>query len=124
MKKEVVISIGSNTDDAHAQVLGALNWLANVLSEVHCSSIYTTAALHGGSTYTNAVAIGWSDMELSHLQALLKDYEIDCGRDEAMRAQHLVPIDLDVVIYDSEVLKERDFQQNFFTKGYNELNQL
>lgn len=119
---EVAISLGSNTEDAHEQILASLNWLGNVLNEMRSSDVYTTPALHGDSIYTNAVAIGNTNVPLETLKAMLKQHEADCGRNEETRAMHQVPIDLDVVIYGDEVVKEKDFQKEYFQIGFRSLS--
>ena len=58
---------------------------------------------------------------VSQLNALLKQHEIAEGRTDEMRARKQVPIDIDIVIYDGEILRPNDYNQAFFQKGWKEI---
>lgn len=119
--KEVVLSVASNVESRRQMMADALDWLTGVLAPLRCSMLYTTQALHGDSTYLNAVVSGYCDMPFEELHAMFKQHEVDAGRTEEMRSKHFVPIDIDIVIYDGEILKPKDYGQEFFKKGWDEL---
>ncbi|MDO4970797.1 MAG: 2-amino-4-hydroxy-6-hydroxymethyldihydropteridine diphosphokinase [Bacteroidales bacterium] len=119
--KEVVLSVASNVASRRQMMADALDWLTGVLAPLRCSMLYTTKALHGDSYYLNAVVSGYCDMPFEELHAVLKQHEVDAGRTEEMRSRHFVPIDIDIVIYDGEILKPKDYGQEFFKKGWDEL---
>ncbi|MDO4510781.1 MAG: 2-amino-4-hydroxy-6-hydroxymethyldihydropteridine diphosphokinase [Bacteroidales bacterium] len=119
--KEVVLSVASNVAERREQMMRSLSWLTSVLAPMRSSMLYSTQALHGDSTYLNAVVQGYCQLPLAELHALLKRHEVEAGRTEEMRAKKQVPIDIDIVMYDGEILRPRDFTQPFFTKGWQEI---
>ncbi len=120
---EVVMGLGSNHGDRATALSHASHLLSTVLSEYRCSAFYETPAIgtHAYGTYLNAVAIGQTTMAAADLDAKLKSLELAAGRDAAARERGEVPLDIDIVIYDSRILRPRDFSQSFFRIGYNQL---
>lgn len=118
---EVVLSVASNAPNRRQMVDRALEWLTGVIAPLRTSFAYTTPAHHGQSTYLNVVATGYCAFSLPRLQSMLKDYERAAGRTPEVRATHLVPIDVDVVMWEGEILKPKDFHQEFFQKGWQDL---
>lgn len=116
----VVLSIGSNC--GYDNVETGLVWLSETLSDFRASSLYETPAVNGGMRrYINAVVFGSTSETLSNLNLLLKEYERSAGRDEDCRRVGEVPVDIDIVIFNGEVVREWDFRQNYFKIGYSEL---
>ncbi|MCH5224494.1 MAG: 2-amino-4-hydroxy-6-hydroxymethyldihydropteridine diphosphokinase [Muribaculaceae bacterium] len=115
----VVISIGSNCGDRYKNVETALEWLKSILIEVQCSEIYETpCALKSGSPYVNAVLKGVYQGLGYDLEERLKEKEHQMGRNVECRKRGEVPVDIDIVVMDGEVVKEWDFRQKFFQIGY------
>lgn len=53
MRKKYVISIGSNSNDAFANVGKAIDYLCKILEDSRSSSVYTTPSIKkDGSIYT------------------------------------------------------------------------
>ena len=93
------IGLGSNAPDREAQINRAIDFLRGYLSKCSVSSIYESAAINGtDSSYLNAVVHGRSSKE-----------------------KGVVPIDLDLVIYDMRILRPKDFERHYFNIGYREL---
>ena len=116
---EAIFSIGSNCGNRHAFVSEGLKWLANLLSDFRCSSIYATPDCHGGfKEYLNAVVYGKTSRSKKELEILCKKYEAECGRNESMRNAGQVPVDIDIVIYDGDILRPNDYKRDFFKIGY------
>lgn len=100
----------------------ALHWLSGQLSGFRHSSVYATPDYHGGQReYLNAVAIGHTTLDALELERLSKNYEICNGRDQEARSNGEVPIDVDLVVFDKEILRNKDFRCEFFLKGYREI---
>lgn len=119
---EVVVSIGSNFGDRKSMVGMAIDWLSKELSDFRSSRIYETPSEgHVGSNYMNAVCEGVTRMSRENLENLCKEYERCAGRDSECRAKGNVPIDLDIVIYDGEVVRPTDYRRSFFKIGFGEL---
>lgn len=102
---EVVFSLGSNFGDRKANVEAGIMWLSSLLSEFEVSDVYATPDCLGSQKeYLNAVAKGYTKINPKQLDRLCKDYEAQCGRDDRARAANNVPIDIDLVIYSSQIL--------------------
>jgi 2-amino-4-hydroxy-6-hydroxymethyldihydropteridine diphosphokinase len=120
MSSEVVISVGSNVN--YGNVAKACGWLTTVLENAYCSRLYETPAVNGkGRPYVNAVISGYINSDLDQFNMILKEYEISAGRDDSCRKAGIVPIDIDIVVFKGEVIREWDYRQTFFKIGYSEL---
>ncbi len=86
------------------------------------SRIYETPEIHGRDiTYMNAVASLETSMELDELITLFKAYELSSGRDQLCRIEDKVPIDIDVVMWNDDVIRPKDFSSSFFALGFSDL---
>lgn len=122
MSHNVVLSLGSNHGDRKANVLSAVEWAKAILDFCCVSSVYETEEIHGkGSPYYNCVIGGTVDVSYENLIESTKRYELDNGRDSLARSAGLVPIDIDIVIWDGMVVRPLDYSHNFFKKGYSEI---
>jgi len=115
---KVVLSIGSNCSPRGERVGLAIDWINRILSNVRHSDIYETPEIHGiGSPYMNAVIIADTDMDYDRLHELTKDFELRSGRDETARRECRVPVDVDIVIWNDNVIRPNDYRQTFFRIG-------
>lgn len=122
MMHRVYIGLGSNTPDATKQMSDAIDWLMTQLDEVANSDVYSTPPLRGiGADYLNAVATGLTTLNSDQLNLLLKDYERQAGRTPQSKLSGQVPIDLDIVVWDGTVVREKDFSYDFFQRGYRQV---
>lgn len=120
MANQIVLSIGSNVDFQH--VSDAKEWLHSCLNEYCESEMYMTPALQGhGAPYVNAVMQGLTNLSYDDFNAMLKDYEFTHGRDADARLRDEVPVDIDIVVWNGEIVRERDYRQSFFQIGYKTL---
>ena len=118
----IAVSIGSNVPQQQEQVVACIGWLKQTLTDASASSTYCTPAVGGhGADYTNCVVIGKTAATIQDITAQFKAYERQCGRTPECKALGLVPIDLDVVIFNGEVVREKDFNQIYFKIGWEEL---
>lgn len=121
----VILSLGSNLQQSAGEesVIKALAMLTTIsTSMVICSGIYLTRPHSGiGSDYTNAVVSITATLAVSELEELLKRYEAAEGRTPEARAAGRVPIDVDVVVYDGEIIRRRDYCRPFFRRGFRQL---
>lgn len=120
---DVVICLGSNTTDRHSRLRRALSWLATSIKLDCSSSIYDTPPYSGvGGEYSNAVVKGSSALGFEELESLCKSYEVMEGRDTDCRLAGIVPIDVDIVIYDGEAMRPGELSRYYFTQGYNQIS--
>lgn len=118
----LVISIGSNSRDRSWQIEHGIAWLKHTLSNTRVSSIYNSVAVNEHeSDYLNAVMYAHTRMSLEDITALLKKYETVCGRTPASKLEGVIPMDIDIVLWNGEVIRQRDFAQQYFQRGWQEL---
>lgn len=133
MSHHYVLCIGSNVSADN--VRGAIEWLRGQFDVKSVSHVYQTPAVsskpqpaaavsHTLRVYSNAVVIGDSDISPDAADQLLKGFELRCGRDEAARSVGKVPVDIDIVIVDGEVIRPWDYRQQFFRTGFCRLSEL
>ena len=123
----VVISIGSNCGDRKSLVEEAIAWLKTILIQTQYSSVYETpCAKNIGRPYMNAVISGYYQAEgidvKDSLEELLKEKEHEMGRTAQCRESGEVPIDMDVVLLNGDIVRPWDYRQKFFQKGYHEIS--
>ena len=121
MASDVILSVGSNR--SYEDAATAVEWLLTKLEDAKASSLYSTPAVQGyGRPYVNAVVAGKTALNADELNHSLKQYELQCGRDDQARRDGIVPVDIDIVVWNGEVIRTWDFRQNFFKIGYSELS--
>ena len=121
----LVLSIGSNSRDREWQMRHCIEWLKHILSSVKVSSIYNSVAVNNHDTdYLNAVMIESTKKGLEDISALMKQYETVCGRTPASKLQGEIPIDIDIVLWNNDVIRQRDFAQQYFQRGWQELKEV
>lgn len=114
-----IFCIGSNCGDREANVALSLKWLSQILTSFRHSHIYATPDCHGGpKQYMNAVAIGATLLSPQELNRVCKEREMACGRNTEARKAGDVPVDIDLVVYGEEILREKDYQSEFFIHGF------
>lgn len=120
---QVVISVGSNCGDRKKSVGEALEWLKSILIQTVSSDIYETpCAMESGKAYVNAVIGGYFTGIGYDLEDLLKEKEHQMGRTSECREKGEVPVDIDLVIMDGEVVKPWDYKQKFFRIGFDQIS--
>lgn len=96
--------------------------MSKFLTKCSVSSIYESDAINGkDAPYLNAVIHGLSPVNNTALVKFLKDWEMQEGRRQDDVANGEVSIDLDLVIFDSRILRPKDFERHYFNIGYREL---
>ena len=121
----VIISLGSNIHDRYIQMERAISYLKSEFERVSVSTIYESEALNGkDASYLNAVAIFQTEYNIQSVTKLLKEWENQCGRTPDSKLKGLIPIDLDIVVWNGKIIRQLDFSYPFFSQGYNELIEL
>jgi len=118
----IVLSIGSNSPDRHWQMESAIRYIKLKLKNVYSSSIYETLALNGkDASYLNAVIVADTDMSIDEAKTFFKQWETLCGRNKVSKIKGVIPIDVDIVVWNGAIIKERDFVAYYFSQGYYQL---
>ena len=120
----IVITIGSNSRDRQWQVEHAIEWLNKFLSSTRVSSIYNSEAdNHRDPDYLNAVLAGECKLDFESIQKKVKEYESVCGRTPASKLEGNVPMDLDIIIWNDEIIRPDDYKKEYFQTGWNEIKE-
>jgi 2-amino-4-hydroxy-6-hydroxymethyldihydropteridine diphosphokinase len=117
-----ILSIGSNSHDREWQMTHTLNWLKKHFSDITVSSTYEAAEVTGRfAPYQNCVMKAATSMTFDEVTAFTKQWESVCGRTPNSKLIGSVPIDLDVVIWNGQVVRPHEFEQDYFRQGYLQL---
>lgn len=94
--------------------------VAKEFSNGKFSSFYTTCDASGKSDriYLNSVFRVESELSLEEIISRAKKIEEEAGRD---RKSKEVALDVDVVIQDKTILRDKDYERDYFQYGYKEL---
>lgn len=126
-----VLCFGSNCGDSHSAFMHALQQIERDPATVGIDAVseaYRTPeayAQHTSAaalpTYLNMVVSLRTRLGRDRLDVRLKKLETDAGRDEQCRLKGEVPLDLDIVIFDGEVIRRRDYESDFFRIGHSQI---
>ena len=119
----LVISIGSNSHNRECQIYSCVNWLHSIVNIRMISEVYNTQATNGiDADYLNMVVIADCNDELDIILEKFKNYEAISGRTLQSKIIGVIPIDLDIVIWNNNIIREKDFNQKYFQIGWHQLN--
>lgn len=119
----VVIGLGSNLDHgAPAKITLAINKLAAMATVLAHSGIYTSVPLNKESDkiYHNAVISAVTCGTMPDFIAYTKSVEKELGRERNKTDE--VVIDIDVVMWDEEVLRPHEMERDYFIEGFKKIN--
>ena len=117
-----ILSLGSNSDDRQSQMDLAFSHLKSVFDKVESSEIYETEALNGkDAPYLNSVIVGYTNMSYDETVDYMKQWEKNCGRTSESKLKGIIPIDIDVVVWNETIVRPKDFEMSYFTRGYQQL---
>ncbi|MCM1070945.1 MAG: 2-amino-4-hydroxy-6-hydroxymethyldihydropteridine diphosphokinase [[Clostridium] fimetarium] len=120
-RHSVVVCVGSNAPDRERRISEACSMLAAILSDCRFSRTMESrdSSGHTDSRYANRLCAGWCDCPgYGALNEALKGYERDCGRADVAGE---VAIDLDIVIFDGEIVRKGTFDTPYFQYLYADL---
>ncbi len=101
-----LIGMGSNIEP-EAHLLRAAGRLREKFGEVRFSSVYRSAAVGmDGDDFLNACCLIRTDLAMADLKAVLKRLEDEQGRDRSQGSWQPRTLDLDVLMYDGEVVDD------------------
>lgn len=122
MNTRVVFSIGSNHANSRHRVEVAIKWLERYFGPLTVSTVYSTPELSGRyADYSNAIAIGQTELEPEQVEKQAKAYEQSCGRTTSSKQQGRVAIDVDLVMYGNATLRPKELDRNYFRIGWTQL---
>lgn len=113
---KALLSIGTN-EDREAN----LDFCHNLLGELFEDIIYSATSItvpYGNSyknDFLNQLAIIYTDKEKDDVSHLLKSLEKEMGRNEADKEKGIVKIDVDLVIWNDEVIRPTEISRTYIT---------
>lgn len=118
----LIISLGSNSADRERQMSQAIDRMKQLFNKTVVSEIYEVPAHNGvDAPYLNAVMVATTAMSLEEITAALKQWETLCGRTPASKLQGVIPIDVDVVVWNDEILRPVDYSRSYVSLGISRL---
>ena len=111
---QVVISLAANRFQKK-NLSRARQRLGEVLSDVCFTAEHWTQPMNTSrkDAYLNQIATGTTTMDEATLNDWLKDTELQFGRTEAKRRLGIVPIDLDLLLFDDERRHLSDWERPY-----------
>jgi len=111
---KALLSIGTN-EDREVNLTLCHQMLNDLFEEIHYSDTSITTPY--GATYKNdflnQLAIGYTSKDKEEVTPLLKSIEKQMGRKVSDKAKGIVKIDIDLVIWNEEVLKPTEINRDY-----------
>lgn len=120
---EIIIALGSNTDDAHAIIDKAISALNDVMVDIQPTRILDNESVDfiKECIFSNALVKGKCALELEEINNKLKEIETKFGRTKTDDAKGNIVLDLDLLKYDNIILHERDWKKGYINVLLEEL---
>lgn len=117
-----LICIGSNTN-REANILLAQQYLRIHFPSIILGSEQDTSPLFYSNPahFTNQVATFSTSLSKDEVITIFKEIERESGRLPNDKSKEIVKLDVDLLIYDKQVLKPKDLQREYIISGINEL---
>ena len=123
MKHTCLLCLGSNLDGA-TRLSAARHALLSHFPDIRFSQEMVTEAIGTGflSPFHNQVAHLTTPLSAEEVRVILKQIERDNGRLPEDKANGIVKLDVDLLVYDEVVLKLKDLEREFVRIGLEELS--
>lgn len=113
-----ILCLGSNTEDRDIILRDAVAALTEFAEAVSCSEVYDGPSHNGiGRDYLNTVVVVRTTKEISEVDAIGKELETRAGRTPESKTTGVMPLDIDLVVWNDQVLRPYDFSRPHFTRG-------
>ena len=121
---KIIVGIGSNVVDAKERVEECCRLLSQISIESRFSSVYETEAVGTlpQPNYHNCVGVLSVIQSFDELKQKFKEMEREAGRLPEHKTEGKVIIDIDIVVWNNEVVKPTDLTRTYMTIGMEELN--
>jgi 2-amino-4-hydroxy-6-hydroxymethyldihydropteridine diphosphokinase len=123
MSHKVVISLASNRFQVK-NLSRARRCLEEILSDLHYTGELWTEPMGKSSrrdAYLNQLVSGTTELSEDELNARLKQMENSFGRNDQKRLLGIVPIDLDILLFDDGKRHLRDWERPYVKELVGEL---
>lgn len=122
-KNTAIISIGSNID-AEQNIARMLKILGNEVEILKVSTLVKTKpiGIEDQPDFTNGALKAETEMNREELTRLLKTIEDELGRDRSAPKFGPRTIDLDIVVWNDEIVDEDYYNRDFLQKSVDEVS--
>lgn len=119
-----VIGIGSNLPDSENIVLRCCRKIREIVGTVEFSSCYETVPVSAipQPNYHNCVGVFETDKSYEETRSMFKQMETDAGRVKSDKQRGVVVLDIDIVIWNDNVVSPRDYLQDYVQIGLRQLS--
>ena len=120
---EIIIALGSNTDNSHCIINKAINALNVAMVDIQPTRILDNESVDfiKECIFSNALVKGKCALELEEISNKLKEIETKFGRTKADDTKGNIVLDLDLLKYDNIILHERDWKKGYINVLLEEL---
>ncbi|MBO5467538.1 MAG: 2-amino-4-hydroxy-6-hydroxymethyldihydropteridine diphosphokinase [Prevotella sp.] len=120
---EIIIALGSNTDNSHCIINKAINALNVAMVDIQPTRILDNESVDfiKECIFSNALVKGKCALELEEISNKLKEIETKFGRTKTDDAKGNIVLDLDLLKYDNIILHERDWKKGYINVLLEEL---
>ena len=121
---KIIVGIGSNVVDAKERVEECCRLLSQISIESRFSSVYETEAVGTlpQPNYHNCVGVLSVIQSFDELKQKFKEMEREAGRMPEHKAEGKVIIDIDIVVWNNDIIRPTDLARSYMTIGMEELN--
>ena len=119
-----LLCIGSNMA-RHIHMEDARKSLTEHFPDIRFGKEMETEAIGGNflSPFSNQVATFATSLSAEEVRCILKGIERNNGRTTEDKAQGIVKLDIDLLMYDDQVLKPKDMEREFVKQGMEALSE-
>jgi 2-amino-4-hydroxy-6-hydroxymethyldihydropteridine diphosphokinase len=119
----IVLCIGSNTSNRGNIIDCVIERLGKIMQNLHQSTVYECESHSGiGNSYFNTVVSCSTPLAYEQLHSLTKQWEIEMGRTPQSKETGVMPLDIDIVLWNDKVMHPQDFNLYHFKHGYEQIS--
>ena len=120
-----IIGLASNRNEGENILRQTIEKLSRNFRSARFSDCYLTDPVGSCSKrmYWNCTGIIETDLEQDTLKNLFKTMEREAGRMSDCKQTGDIPLDIDIVVWNNNVVRPRDWEQPYFQTGLKQLKQ-
>jgi 2-amino-4-hydroxy-6-hydroxymethyldihydropteridine diphosphokinase len=117
-----VLCIGSNTHNRGTIISDVVARFGKIMHNMQQSSVYECASHSGiGSPYYNTVVKCDTTLTYEQLRSLTKELEREMGRTPQSKETGVMPLDIDIVLWNDKIMHPHDYEHYHFKHGYEQI---
>ena len=119
----IIVAFGSNNNWRENKPLAIRLARSLVATPVFTSTVRSKDVCGGKKVYSNILMEAFTELPLKVLSDHLKHIESICGDTAELRAQGVVNLDLDLLLFDDRRLHKTDWERPYIKTLFQELNE-